>query len=139
MYIVLAICVPRNLVSPKKKTACDSPYITDSESLMDCFFFTRFSYRVSSWIDGSSVQTRPAGDHFTTIPWKNNELSLNCLLPLASNRDGSVCARTRRQTDGEGWETRHPSCQPMCECRAHDLPLSLADATSFAPASRRLI
>lgn len=27
----------------------------------------RLSYRVSSWIDGSSVQTRPAGDHFTAI------------------------------------------------------------------------
>lgn len=49
------------------------------------FFLSRLSsgslIEFLSWIDGSSMQTRPAGDHFTAISWKNNELSLNFANP----------------------------------------------------------
>ena len=58
-------------------------------------------------------------------------LSLSLSLSRVNGHDRSVYARTRRQTD-EGWEICHPSCRPMCKCRAHDLPLSLTDAPSFA-------
>lgn len=149
--------VPRDLSgSPKEKKkkkresrVRSTLHHGDSESLTACFSFFRASrsvssYRVSSWIDGSSVQTRPADGHFTAVPlWKNkrtpSQSSPQSFSPSRARESaiatGSVCARTRRQTDDEGWEIRHPSCQPMCECRAHDLPLSPADATSIAPAS----
>lgn len=53
------------------------------------------------------------------FPWKIDfELSFS---RVGGGRDGSLCARTRRQT--EGWKPATLR-ENQCECRAHDLPLS---------------
>lgn len=126
--------VPCNLVSPKKKSreihlTAENLWRRDflSFALLDQTLLS--SFRLDQRIEcADSACGRSFYDDSLEEQRTFSQFPQFCSLSRArvGDRDRSVCARTRRQTDDEGWETRHPSCQPMCECRAHDLYPSLS-------------
>jgi len=103
------------------------------------FFFRAFrlivDFKSDRWIECTDSSCQSTFYNNSLEKWRNSFflpllfsffLFLFFFLSRINGHDRSVYARTRRQTD-EGWETRHPSCRPMCECRAHDLSLSLTE------------